>query len=559
MPLISFSALFIAVILVGCIAPAGTTTPTTILTTPPSPSASESPPQNLALDSSWISPNVTINGSRLIFTTTDKLIAPTNRTGPHLEFTGDFTVTTTFEIAKLTTDYTAWQLTGALATGEWWHGLKRLDVAIRQGRVDINMYTGNVSTAVMTKSFPFPDLTPKVQVVVSKSAQGLSVTVNDKVLGPLDDPVLFNAGVVYFGFQVPPNNQLTVYNLAVLAPPTAASIARIVGTPVVVTPHSKVPGTLQDIAQSRGILIGSEVGGERDERADTTYWNIASQEFSIWTINQYYFAVVHPQPDQYNFTYGDFLVQQAQTNGIKIRGHTLIWHNSLPDWISKGTFTRDQLMAIMKDHIQTVVGRYRGKIYAWDVVNEAVNDDGSLRPTIWEQVIGPDYLDMAFQWAHEADPQAKLFYNDYNAEGLGKKSDGVYELVKQLKARGVPIDGVGLQMHLTEGKPVPPSDLEANIQRLGALGLEVEVTEMDVRIHEPADQNKLASQAQMFHDVLSACLTVPAFKAFVMWGFTDKYSWVPNAAPGYGDATIFDTNFTPKPAYQGLKDALLGK
>lgn len=213
-------------------------------------------------------------------------------------------------------------------------------------------------------------------------------------------------------------------------------------------------------------------------------------------------------------------------------------------------------MDILKNHIYTVVGRYRGRIYAWDVVNEAIADDGSLRRTIWLEKIGPEYIELAFRWAHEADPNALLFYNDYNAEGLGPKSDAVYNLVKNLLEKGVPIHGVGLQMHVSVEWPPNTNDIYANIKRLNELGLEVHITEMDVRIREPATDEDLIRQAEIYRNVLKVCLNAKNCKAFVMWGFTDRYSWIPFFFSGYGSALIFDEDYQPKLAYQYLLTTL---
>ena len=211
--------------------------------------------------------------------------------------------------------------------------------------------------------------------------------------------------------------------------------------------------SLRDLAPRRGLAIGAAVDVSA-LRSDPVYAQILAQEFNMLTAeNALKFGPLRPSRDSYDFSAADILVQFAQDHDMQVRGHTLVWHNQLPDWLTQGTFSREELSAILKEHILTVVGRYRGKIAAWDVVNEAVGDNGQMRDTFWLRGIGPEYLDLAFQWAHEADPQAKLFYNDYNGEGLGSKSDAIYRLLKELLQRRVPVDGVGLQMHLTLDAP----------------------------------------------------------------------------------------------------------
>jgi len=317
------------------------------------------------------------------------------------------------------------------------------------------------------------------------------------------------------------------------------------------------PGdSLRDLAARRGLSIGAAVAIS-PLQSDDSYAQTLAREFNLLTAeNVMKFGPLRPARDRFDFSAADALVQFAQDNGMQVRGHTLVWHNQLADWLTQGTFSREELSAILKEHIQTVVGRYRGKVAAWDVVNEAVDDSGQMRDTLWLRGIGLEYIDLAFQWAHEADPQAKLFYNDYNGEGLGRKSDAIYRLMKDLLQRGVPVHGVGLQMHVTLDAPPREEDIAANIQRLGELGLEVHITEMDVRIKSPASAADLATQARIYKSVLGVCLDSQYCKAFVLWGFSDRYSWIPDFFKGYGSALIFDGAFTPKPAYQAMKDEL---
>jgi endo-1,4-beta-xylanase len=328
-------------------------------------------------------------------------------------------------------------------------------------------------------------------------------------------------------------------------------------TPLHTTPTA--PGeTLRALADRRGLAIGAAVDVTA-LRSDMSYAQTLAREFNILTAeNVLKFGPLRPARDRFDFSAADELVQFAQNNNMQVRGHTLVWHNQLPDWLTQGFFSREELSAILKKHIQTVVERYRGRVAAWDVVNEAVADNGQMRDTLWLRGIGPNYLDLAFQWAHEADPQAKLFYNDYNGEGLGSKSDAIYRLLKDLLQRGVPVQGVGLQMHISLDSPPRAADIAANIQRLGELGLEVHITEMDVRARTPASAADLERQAAVYRSVLGACLDSPYCKAFVLWGFTDRYSWIPGFFQGYGSALIFDEAFAPKPAYQALKDGLAG-
>jgi endo-1,4-beta-xylanase len=314
---------------------------------------------------------------------------------------------------------------------------------------------------------------------------------------------------------------------------------------------------MRNCAQTDGVQIGAAAAA-RGLQDDPRYAETLTQYFSMVTPeNAMKFGPIHPAQNLYDFDNADYIADFAQANGMQVRGHTLVWHNQLPRWVEKGDWTKEELMEVLRDHIYTVVGRYRGRVAAWDVVNEALNEDGTLRDTIWLRVIGPEYIEMAFRWAHEADPDALLFYNDYNAEGINRKADGVYALVEDLVQRDVPIHGVGLQMHLDLTRHLDSESVAANIERLSTLGVQVHITEMDVRIPTPVTEEKLKAQAAVYGDMLRVCLSSENCTAFVLWGFTDNYSWVPSAFPGYGSALIFDEHYEPKPACEALEEVIV--
>lgn len=344
----------------------------------------------------------------------------------------------------------------------------------------------------------------------------------------------------------------------------SSGLIALTGDPALPTPHTPpqagAAGTLRYLASQHGLLIGAAVDA-RALQSDPKYAQTLSREFNVVVPeNVMKFAEIHPSPQNYDFTAADQLVSFATANGMLVRGHTLLWYREDPAWVKSGNYSKTQLEQILHDHIATVVGRYKGRIFAWDVVNEALDDNGNLRDNVWLRGIGPEYIDMAFTWAHQADPSALLFYNDYNGEGMNAKSDAIYNLVKGLRQRGVPIGGVGLQMHVTVTNHPSPDDLKANIERLAGLGLVVHITELEVRLPQPVNSSSLAAQAQVYRDVIGTCLAeVNACQALVTWGLSDKYSSVPSIYPGFGSALIFDPSFNPKPAYNMLKEALGGQ
>jgi endo-1,4-beta-xylanase len=320
---------------------------------------------------------------------------------------------------------------------------------------------------------------------------------------------------------------------------------------------------LREFAERRGVKIGTAVNPAR--LSEAAYGETLAREFNqAEPENAMKFGPIHPGASTYNFGPADAVVEFAIAHKMAVRGHTLVWHNQNPQWLTGGNLTPGQLAEAMLDHIRMVVGRYAGKVSAWDVVNEGFNDNGSLRSTIWYDKpgigsTGTGYIERAFRCAREADPKARLFYNDYGAEPVNAKSDAVYAMVKDFKARGVPIDGVGLQMHLTL-KPPAIESIEANVKRLVELGLEVQLTELDVRA--PVDtagvatDADMARQAQIYREVTALCLKFPKCTAIQTWGFTDKYSWIPRQFPGTGAALIFDATYAKKPAYAAMAAAL---
>jgi endo-1,4-beta-xylanase len=273
--------------------------------------------------------------------------------------------------------------------------------------------------------------------------------------------------------------------------------------------------------------------------------------------------------DAFDFHDGDEIVHFAQAHGMHVRGHCLVWDHNNPAWLEQTNFTPEQLSHLLQEHITAVMKHYAGQVFAWDVVNEALDERGEFKDSIWYNQPGiglarknEAYVEQTFRWAHQADPQALLFYNDNGGEGLGRKSDAIYEMVKTFKRHHVPIHGVGLQMHIAEHEP-NPADVAANIKRLTALGLQVHITELDVSL--PLDSSGRASdedlrrQAAIYRDVVHACLENPGCTAIQTWGFTDKYSWIGSHSHGTrGAALLFDRSYKPKLAYDAMLQEIAG-
>ncbi|MEO0474175.1 MAG: endo-1,4-beta-xylanase [Bacteroidota bacterium] len=322
---------------------------------------------------------------------------------------------------------------------------------------------------------------------------------------------------------------------------------------------------LRDYADQRGINIGAAVNGVFFNLAAThPYVETLKGEYNMLVAeNAMKFDAIQPQQGVFNFAQADALIDFAEANNMKVRGHTLLWHNQLPSWLTGGTFTRDSLLGIMENHITTYVSHFKGKIDEWDVLNEAIDTDepDNYRRTIWYNVIGPDYIDSAFVYAHRADSSALLFYNDYSAEEVNTKSTIIYNLIQQMQQNGIPIDGFGMQGHFWVNG-FNQGSIEQNMDRFGNdLGLLVNFTEIDISIPSSQFANPLFDdlQAANYGRLLSICLKRSFCTSFMMWGFTDAYSWIPNFTNNQrGKALIFDASYQPKPAYFAIRDTLNG-
>jgi len=313
-----------------------------------------------------------------------------------------------------------------------------------------------------------------------------------------------------------------------------------------------LPGTaLRELGRQRGIHFGTAVRAAhmRDNRA---YRQLIGQQFSFVTPeNEMKWGAVEPERGSFQFKLGDYVVEQAENADQAVRGHTLIFEAQLPDWLA--TLGRHELAAATREHIRRVVGRWAGRVAVWDVVNEPLTDRGELKRTPFERKLGAGHIAMAFRAAHRADPKAKLHINEIGAESIGPKSDRLYEVVRGLLARGVPIDGVGFQVHLDLGG-LPPTFVD-NMRRFAALGVDIAITEADVALKLPPSAADLRAQARVYGEVVRSCRVVKACRYLTVWGFTDGQSWI-TLQPGKGAATLLDEQLRPKPAFGAVQRAL---
>jgi endo-1,4-beta-xylanase len=329
-----------------------------------------------------------------------------------------------------------------------------------------------------------------------------------------------------------------------------------------------------------GVALNQKQFSGEDRRGSPI---IMSQFNSISPENALKWASVHPEPGVYDFTNADRYVAFGESNHMVIIGHTLVWNRQTPRWVYRDTnddfVTREVLLERMRDHIQTVVGRYKGRIKSWDVVNEAVAEDGKLRRSNWEKIIGDDYIEKAFQYAHEADPNAELYYNDFSLENEPKRK-GAIELIKKLKAEGIPITAVGLQGHLKMDWPTVEEE-DAAISDFAKLGVKVVITELDVDVVRATQGNRTAdidanaqrvaganvyskglpdevqrALAKRYADIFAVYLKhCDVIERVTLWGVTDGNSWL-NTPGRVNYPLLFDRNGQPKPAFTAVIQAV---
>ncbi|KAI2465759.1 glycoside hydrolase family 10 protein [Annulohypoxylon bovei var. microspora] len=266
-----------------------------------------------------------------------------------------------------------------------------------------------------------------------------------------------------------------------------------------------------------------------------------------------------PERGVFNFTEGDIVASIASKSGKLLRCHTLVWHSQLAPWVEETEWTPEELRLIITEHITQVMGHYKDQCYAWDVVNEALNEDGTYRESVFYNVLGEEFFKLAFSTAAEIDPAAKLYYNDYNIESPGAKSEGAIRIVELLQEARIRIDGIGMQSHFVANSAPTLDDLITVMEAYGTRGVEVALTELDVRVETPANATSMEWQAEVYKDSIEACVQVPACVGVTIWDFYDPFSWVPAVFPGEGAALLWFDNFTQHPAYYAAIDGMKNK
>ena len=335
----------------------------------------------------------------------------------------------------------------------------------------------------------------------------------------------------------------------------------------------KGKNSLQAHASKFKILAGAAVP-VRALQADPVFQELVADQYGILVPeNELKMVALRPSLDKFDFTASDALLAFTKQHGMKLRGHTLVWHGSVPQWVRQQSSTLD-LRKVMVEHIQTVMGHYKGQIQAWDVVNEAIlpsdGDPNGMRKTVWFNAMGPEYIDLAFRTAREADPNAKLSYNDYGVEydkeDQAEKRRLILAMVRKMKAANVPIDAIGVQAHIRVGfNQSMGTGLKEYIEAIRQMGLDVYVTELDVNEDDVTYddvEKRDAAVADTYRQFLTLMLSNPATKAVLTWGVTDRRTWL-NGFNGHSQkfpnrpqrCLPFDAAYKPKPAFFAIRDS----
>ena len=360
---------------------------------------------------------------------------------------------------------------------------------------------------------------------------------------------------------------------------TVAAGAALVTAQPILAEHGAQPAAVPDVtgtnslrahAEANGLLVGCAVVPERLTGEPEYAALVAAQSNILVPENAMKWAALRPAPDKFNFGPADNIVAFAVAHGQKVRGHNLCWHEALPKWFA-GTVTKDNARQILAEHIKTVAGRYAGKLHSWDVVNEAIDPKSGLpnamRKSPWLELIGTDYIDLAFSTAREADSTALLTYNDYGIETAApdetQKREAVLALVRGMKKRGVPIDAVGVQSHLKTQNPMPGKGLRDFVRELRRMDLRVFVTELDVdeKKLEGSDAERDTAIARIYRDYVTMMVAESNVDAVLTWGITDRYTWLngpkwarPDGKPQR--SLPFYSDYQPAPAFFAMRAAL---
>lgn len=487
-----------------------------------------------------------------------QLNPPVNVRGPHLKVSGDFEIRADMKDIE---DGASLQLYSQppVIYDEWRQEPPSIRIDVSGNSVEARVWDGSSSTPMDIRSFNV-NLHGRAKLDIKRKNGQISISVNSRNLGSMPDHNIFSGGTVWFGADG--NDKGNGWLLLDLVARPLGNDSLVVVAPTPLAVEYSDPNLLRNLAdkQTRKIQIGAAVS-VYPLYSNEAYKNIAMSQFNLVTLESSLKAqFIHPAPNKYNFVDADNIIDMAKANKQAIHGHTLVFAKANPSWITDTP--DDKLAGVMTDHITNIVKHFKGRIASWDVVNEPLsekdedytNGNLGLRQHFWYKAIGEQYIDKAFRAAREADPSAKLYINDYGIEHDDKRWPAFFALLQRLKARGVPIDGVGFESHVYQfTDKIDMVILRNHIEAVASLGLDVRISEIDVLGDEPQ------FQSQQYGDVLAVCLSEPSCSSYTTWGISDLYgsTTISERLPLLlGDSLLWGKDMKPKPALTTLQNVL---
>lgn len=526
---------------------------------------------DLAQSESWLNfPGATITNKGIHFQSLNRTIIhqdgsvaqpnpPVNISSQYL-FKGDFKITAVLSAIDKQASFRLY-FAPPIVYDQWRFETPSIEVNVDvvNNLLIVRIWDGSSSSSMDIRTYEV-SLSPQIVISLEHINSQINIIENDHTLGSMPDHNIFDGGSIWFGVDgVYGSGGWTLSELYVQA--LGNGNVEIMPVPLFEA-YQNNPNSLRNLAQThhRKLKIGSAVNVNL-LFTDEQYRNLALGQFNMLTSeNSMKPQFIHPQPNVYDFSEADQLLEVALKNDIEVHGHTLVYDKSSPDWMTKGP--KEERKNIMVSHIENVVSHFKGKVIAWDVVNEPFSKKhtlygfgkSGLEPNIWFEAMGEKYIDLAFETAHKADPSAKLYLNDYGVEKDGQRWDALLSLVKRLKKRGVPIDGVGFEAHIyTDGDYIDAKQLRNHMEILNNLGLLTRISEIDVT------QDDAKEQISQYVTALDVCLRAPNCTSYTTWGITDKYGSTTRSDRYplvYGTSLLWDKDMKAKPAYDALQNRL---
>ncbi len=477
--------------------------------------------------------------------------------GPHLSISGDFLLTARVEDIDARGTLRLYSAP-PIVYDQWRFETASIALDIATSSIVVRIWDGSASSALDMRTYPYM---LKKMAVISLEHRGdvFIVSADRHELGSLPDHHLFDSKQLWFGADAAMGDDWVLSALTVQ--PLRGGRVEIVPVPSFALPHED-SDALRNLSalNPRKLRIGGAVALGAFV-TDEKYRNIALGQFDMLTPeNGMKPQFIHPQESVYTFTEMDALVDIAQKNDMLVHGHALLYAKSNPAWMNSAP--KEKLENIMVEHITTVVGHFRGKVAEWDVVNEPLSNKkapyhdarSGLDDNLWYGALGERYIDVAFRAAHSADPSAQLYLNEYGLERNGERWDALLGLIRRLKARGVPIDGIGFESHVYgDSDYIDPTTLRAHMRTLSSLGLKVRISEIDVT------GDDLKEQTHQYVLALDACLRAPNCTGYSLWGVTDAYGSTTRSDRYplvYGTSLLWDKDMKAKPAFAALEERL---